>query len=64
MGEGRSPELIRARDERLCKRYAYYIEQEQLSQEEALRILADEEFFISRERIIEILNKHGSNSFQ
>lgn len=57
MGKGRSPELIRARDEMLYNRFTYYIEQKQLSQEEALRILADEEFFISQERIIEILNK-------
>ncbi|MDB9154330.1 hypothetical protein [Parabacteroides distasonis] len=52
MGKGRSPELIRARDEMLYNRFTYYIEQKQLSQEEALRILADEEFFISQEQII------------
>lgn len=57
IGNGRSPELIKRRDEKLCKRYAYYIEWKHLSQEEALRVLADQEFFISQEQIIEILNK-------
>jgi len=56
MGNGRSPELIRLRDERLRKRYAYYTEYKHFSKEQALKILADEEFFVSREWVIEILN--------
>ncbi len=63
MGNGRSQELIRRRDEKLHERYAYYIERRHLPEEEALKLLADREFFISQEQIIEILNKHGSSSF-
>lgn len=57
MGNGRSQVLIRVRDEKLRKRYAYYTEYKHLSKEQALKILADQEFFISQGQIIEILNK-------
>lgn len=57
MINSRSQELIRLRDEKLRKRYAYYTECKHLSKEQALNILANEEFFISQEQIIKILNK-------
>ena len=50
MGKGRDKELIRLRDEALCRRYYYWTEVQRLRFDDALRILSEREFFISEER--------------
>ena len=51
MGKGRDKDLIRKRDEALCRRYHYWTERQRLRFDDALRILSQQEFFISEERI-------------
>ncbi|MGL5682650.1 MAG: hypothetical protein ACRDDZ_06270 [Marinifilaceae bacterium] len=58
MPRGRSQELISKRDEKLCRRYHYWTEVQRLRFDDALRILSQEEFFISEERIMVIIRKH------
>lgn len=57
MGKGRDKELIRLRDEALCRRYYYWTEVQRLRFDDALRILSECEFFISEERIMTIIRK-------
>ena len=57
MGKGRDKELIRLRDEALCRRYYYWTEVQRLRFDDALRILSEREFFISEERIMTIIRK-------
>ena len=45
--KGRNQELIRKRDEQLCRRYYYWTEKQRLRFDDALRILSEQEFFIS-----------------
>lgn len=52
---GRNKELIRKRDEQLCRRYYYWTEKQRLRFDDALRILSEQEFFISEERIMAII---------
>lgn len=53
--KGRNKELIRKRDEQLCRRYYYWTEKQRLRFDDALRILSEQEFFISEERIMAII---------
>lgn len=55
---GRNKELIRKRDEQLCRRYYYWTEKQRLRFDDALRILSEQEFFISEERIMAIIRRH------
>ena len=57
MGKGRDKELIRLRDEALCRRYYYWTEVQRLRFDDALRILSEREFFISEGRIMTIIRK-------
>lgn len=57
MGKGRDKELIRLRDEALCRRYYYWTEVQRLRFDDVLRILSEREFFISEERIMTIIRK-------
>lgn len=57
MGKGRDKELIRLRDEALCRRYYYWTEVQRLRFDDALRILSEREFFISEVRIMTIIRK-------
>jgi hypothetical protein len=57
MSKGRDKELIRLRDEALCRRYYYLTEVQRLRFDDALRILSEREFFISEERIMTIIRK-------
>ena len=57
MGKGRDKELIRLRDEALCRRYYYWTEVQRLRFDDTLRILSEREFFISEERIMTIIRK-------
>lgn len=57
MGKGRDKELIKLRDEALCRRYCYWTEVQRLRFDDALRILSEREFFISEERIMAIIRR-------
>lgn len=57
MSKGRDKELIRLRDEALCRRYYYWTERQRLRFDDALRILSEQEFFISEERIMAIIRR-------
>ena len=57
MGKGRDKELIKLRDEALCRRYYYWTEVQRLRFDAALRILSEREFFISEERIMAIIRR-------
>ena len=57
MGKGRDTELIKKRDEALCRRYYYWTETQRLRFDDALRILSEQEFFLSEQRIMAIIRK-------
>lgn len=57
MGKGRDKELIRLRDDALCRRYYYWTEKQRLRFDDALKILSEREFFISEERIMAIIRR-------
>lgn len=57
MGKGRDKELIRLRDEALCRRYYHWTEIERLRFDDALKVLSEREFFISEERILAIIRR-------
>lgn len=57
MGKGRDKELIELRDEALCRRYYYWTEERRLRFDDALTILSKQEFFISEERIMNIIRR-------
>jgi len=46
MGKGRDKELIKLRDEALCRRYYYWTEIQRLRFDDALKVLSEREFFI------------------
>ena len=55
MPKGRDKILINKRDESLCRRYYYWTEVKRLRFDDALKILSEEEFFLSEERILFII---------
>lgn len=55
MEKGRSKRLIILRNDRLRERYNMYKEEKCMTEEEIIHILSCEEFFLSKERIKEIL---------
>ena len=57
MPRGRDKELIKRRDEALCRRYYYWTEVQRLRFDYALKVLSKEEFFISEERILAIIRR-------
>ena len=57
MGKGRDKELIRLRDDALCRRYYYWTEKQRLRFDDALKILSEREFFLSEERIMAIIRR-------
>ena len=57
MGKGRNKDLIKKRDSKLCARYYYWTEVKRLRFDDALRLLSEEEFFISEERIMTIIRE-------
>lgn len=57
MAKGRDRKLIELRDEALCRRYYYWTERQRLRFDDALRILSEQEFFISEQRIMAIIRK-------
>lgn len=57
MAKGRDKELIQKRDEALCRRYYYWTEVQGLRFDRALKILSEQEFFLSEERIMSIIRQ-------
>ena len=57
MPRGRDKDLIKRRDEALCRRYYYWTEVQRLRFDDALKVLSNEEFFISEERIMNIIRR-------
>ena len=57
MKKGRNKELIKLRDEALCRRYYYWTEVQRLRFDDALRLLSEHEFFISEERIMSVIRR-------
>ena len=57
MKKGRNKELIKLRDEALCRRYYYWTEVQRLRFDDALRLLSEREFFISEERIMSVIRR-------
>ncbi|MDR1340177.1 MAG: transposase [Prevotellaceae bacterium] len=55
----RNSELIKKRDDALCRRYVFWSEVKRLRTDEVLRILSQDEFFISEERILNIIRTNG-----
>lgn len=66
MSRGRNKELISKRDEKLLRRYYYWTEEQRLRFDDALKILSEEEFFISTDRIMAIIreNCHKLNDIE
>lgn len=57
MKRGRNRNLIRKRNEALCRRWVYWTETQRLRYDDALRVLSEQEFFISEERILAIIRE-------
>lgn len=57
MGKGRDKDLVRLRDEALCRRYYELTEKQRLRFDDALKILSQHEFFLSEERIMAIVRR-------
>lgn len=58
MPRGRNKELIAKRDEMLCRRYHYWTEIQRLRFDDALKILSEQEFFISEQRVVAIIREN------
>lgn len=56
--KGRNKHLISLRDEKLLLRYHYWTEVERLRFDDTLKVLSEQEFFISEDRIMSIIRKH------
>ena len=57
MAKGRDKELIKLRDAALLRRYYYWTEKQRLRFDDTLKILSEQEFFISEERIMAIIRE-------
>lgn len=60
MAKGRNKELIELRDRQLCRRYYFWTEVQRLRFDDALKILSQQEFFLSEERIMDIIRRKSS----
>jgi len=58
MAKGRNKYLIEKRNEALCRRYYYWTEVQRLRFDDALKILSEQEFFISEERILAVIREN------
>ena len=54
---GRNKKLIDRRDEKLLSRYYYWTEVERIRFDDALRVLSEDEFFLSEERVLKIIRE-------
>ena len=58
MPRGRNKDLIKARNEKIAQRWYYWTEKQRLRFDDALKILSQQEFFLSEDRILYILREH------
>lgn len=58
MPRGRDNNLIKKRDEALLRRYYYWTEVQRLRFDDALKVLSEQEFFISQYRIMTIIREN------
>ena len=59
MPKGRDANLIARRNEALLRRYYHLTEKERLRFDDAIRLLSENEFFISEERVMTIIRDFG-----
>lgn len=57
MPRGRSKHLIEQRDLALLRRYHYWTEVQRLRFDDALKILSEQEFFISEQRVMAVIRR-------
>ncbi len=55
---GRNKGLIDKRNEALCRRWYYWTEGQRLRFDDALKILSEQEFFISEDRVMAIIRQY------
>lgn len=58
MPRGRNKHLIAARNEKIAQRWYYWTEKQRLRFDDALKILSQQEFFLSEDRILYILRNY------
>lgn len=58
MRKGRSDELIKRHDEALVERFIYWTETARLRFDDTIKVLSENEFFISEQRVLQILRKN------
>ena len=58
MPRGRNKDLIDQRNEALCRRWYYWTEVQRLRFDDALKILSEQEFFISEDRVMAIIRQY------
>ncbi|MGM9739822.1 MAG: transposase, partial [Candidatus Cryptobacteroides sp.] len=58
MSRGRNRELIEKRNEKLAQRWYFWTEQQRLRFDDALKILSQQEFFLSEDRVMTILREY------
>lgn len=58
MPRGRNKKLIAARNEKIAQRWYYWTEKQRLRFDDALKILSQQEFFLSEDRILYILRNY------
>lgn len=58
MPRGRNKELIKARNEKIAQRWYYWTEKQRLRFDDAMKILSQQEFFLSEDRIMCILRSY------
>lgn len=56
---GRNRELIRLRNDALCRRFVYWSEIKRLRMDDVLMKLSREEFFIDEKRILHIIRENA-----
>lgn len=61
MSKGRDQSLINKRNEALLRRYYYWTEVQRLRFDDTLKVLSEQEFFISEERILRIIRQSCRN---
>lgn len=55
---GRNRQLIERRNEKIAQRWYYWTEKQRLRFDDALKILAYQEFFLSEDRVMKILREY------
>lgn len=61
MPRGRDRNLIAKRNEALLRRYHFWTEVQRLRFDDALKVLSEQEFFISEERVMAIIRHYLKN---